>query len=353
MNESRWGATPAFDFPNAFEALTGHRPFPWQRRLFEEHFSCGTLPPAVDIPTGLGKTAVMAVWLLARAAGAALPRRLVYVVDRRAVVDQATEFAEGLRKALKENERLETVRRALDLGDRPLPISTLRGRHADNREWMAGPAASAIIVGTVDMVGSRLLFEGYGLSRLRPYAAGLLGCDTLVMLDEAHLARPFERLLQAIEMGRGLSLENGADAGAGVFAGPAACNGFPPPFRVLSLSATLGSDTERKPFGLDHDDWANETVCSRLEARKSLTVDDLDAGSSLADVLAERAWGLMQTEIRNRREAAGRGGLLRPPQGRRDGGEQSSQAVRQGRAPARRDPVRRRPAGARTAGGRR
>ena len=134
------------------------------------------------------------------------------------------------------------MRRALDLGDRPLPISTLRGRHADNREWMAGPAASAIVVGTVDMVGSRLLFEGYGVSRrMRPYAAGLLGCDTLVMLDEAHLARPFERLLQAIEMGRGLSFENGADAGAGVFAGPAACNGFPPPLRVLSLSATLGS----------------------------------------------------------------------------------------------------------------
>ena len=284
-------------FCSGFEALTGHRPFPWQRRLFEGHFSCGTLPPAVDIPTGLGKTAVMAVWLLARAAGAALPRRLVYVVDRRAVVDQATEFAEGLRKALKENDRLETVRRALDLGDRPLPISTVRGQHADNREWMADPAAPAIVVGTVDMVGSRLLFEGYGVSRrMRPYAAGLLGCDTLVMLDEAHLARPFERLLQAIEMGRGLSLENGADAGAGVFAGPAACNGFPPPFRVLSLSATLGSDTERKPFGLDHDDWANETVRSRLESRKSLTVGDLDAGSSLADVLAGRAWDVMQAE---------------------------------------------------------
>ena len=46
----------------------------------------------------------MAVWLLARAAGAALPRRLVYVVDRRAVVDQATEFAVQLRKALEEKE---------------------------------------------------------------------------------------------------------------------------------------------------------------------------------------------------------------------------------------------------------
>ncbi len=298
MNESRSRATPAFDFSDAFEALTGHRPFPWQRRLFGEHFSCGTLPPAVDIPTGLGKTAVMAVWLLARAAGGALPRRLIYVVDRRAVVDQATEFAEALRKALKENEGLETVRRALDLGDRLLPISTLRGRHADNREWMAGPAAPAIVVGTVDMVGSRLLFEGYGLSRrMRPYAAGLLGCDTLVILDEAHLARPFERLLKAIYKGQCMPPAGVADAGAGVFAGPAARNGLPPPLRVLPLSATLGLDSDRMPFRLDDDDKANETVHTRLEARKSLTMKNLETGSSLVNALAERAWDLMQAEI--------------------------------------------------------
>ena len=76
-------------FGAAFETLTSHAPFPWQRRLFDESFARGLLPPAVDIPTGLGKTAVMAVWLLARAAGAALPRRLVDVVDRCTVVDQA------------------------------------------------------------------------------------------------------------------------------------------------------------------------------------------------------------------------------------------------------------------------
>ena len=55
---------------------------------------------AVDIPTGLGKTSVMALWLIAIAEGANLPRRLVYVVDRRAVVDQATRFAELLRRNL-------------------------------------------------------------------------------------------------------------------------------------------------------------------------------------------------------------------------------------------------------------
>ena len=79
----------AFRFGAAFETLTSHAPFPWQQRLFDEYFARGLLPPAVAIPTGLGKTAVTAVWLLARAAGAALPRRLVYVVDRRTVVDQA------------------------------------------------------------------------------------------------------------------------------------------------------------------------------------------------------------------------------------------------------------------------
>ena len=288
---------PTFDFGDAFEALTGHWPFPWQRRLFEEYLSRGALPSAVDIPTGLGKTAVMAVWLLARAAGAVLPRRLVYVVDRRAVVDQATEFAETLREKLEKDEALKPARRGFGLGNRPLPISTLRGRHADNREWMADPSAPAIVVGTVDMVGSRLLFEGYGLSRrMRPFAAGLLGCDTLVMLDEAHLARPFQRLLKAIEEGQRRPTADGAEAASGYFAGPAACNGLPPPFRVLPLSATLGLDSDETPFRLDDDDRANGTVCTRLAARKSLTVEDLEAGAGLADVLAERAWSLMQSE---------------------------------------------------------
>ena len=161
-----------FRFGVAFETLTSHAPFPWQRRLFDEYFARGLLPPALGVPTGLGKTAVMAVWLLARAAGAALPRRLVYVVDRRTVVDQATAFAQQLRDILKEDDSLEGVRSALGLLERPLPISTLRGQHADNREWMADPTAAAIIVGTADTVGSRLLFQGWGLSRrMRPYVA--------------------------------------------------------------------------------------------------------------------------------------------------------------------------------------
>jgi len=182
-----------------FKALTDFTPLSWQTRLYSEYLSKGELPAAVDIPTGLGKTAIMALWLIALATEAKLPRRLVYVVDRRAVVDQATEFAELLRAKLDSPEAAE-LKKALRLGDRSLPISTLRGQHVDNREWLEDPASPAIIVGTVDMIGSRLLFEGYGVSRkMRSYHAGVLGTDTLVVLDEAHLVPPFEKLLGSIE----------------------------------------------------------------------------------------------------------------------------------------------------------
>ena len=288
-----------FDFGEAFEALTGYAPFPWQARLFKR-LSAGDLPPAVDIPTGLGKTSVMALWLLARAAGAPLPRRLAYVVDRRAVVDQATDFAEDIRTALYRSacSAIEQVRRGLALGDRPLAISTLRGKYVDNREWLEDPAAPAIIVGTVDMIGSRLLFEGYGVSRrMRPYAAGLMGCDTLVMLDEAHLSRPFERLLRTIETGQRVPAVNGAEGARGRFTGPRATAACPPPLQVLPLSATLGdtSGSERR-FTLGDNDRANEIVRARLEASKTLTIEDLDEDAQLEDVLAERAWDLAQKE---------------------------------------------------------
>ena len=275
-----------FNFDAAFEALTGHPPFPWQRRLFGEWLSCGKLPSAVDIPTGLGKTAVMALWLLARAGGAPLPRRLVYVVDRRAVVDQATAFAETLRENL-ECAELESIRQGLRLDGRSLPISTLRGRYRDNREWQEDPAGPAIVVGTVDMVGSRLLFSGYGVSRrMRPYEAGLMGCDTLVVLDEAHLARPFHRLLQTIEKKRS------------EFSGPAASPGLPPLFRMLPLSATLCGEEE--PFRLNDEDRENGIVRKRLNAVKALSIEDLESGGkqddALAEAFAERAWRLVQEE---------------------------------------------------------
>ena len=284
------------DFAAAFKALTGHAPFPWQARLFDQISVCD-LPSAVDIPTGLGKTSVMAIWLLARARGAALPRRLVYVVDRRAVVDQATAFAEGIRTALDCSacSVLEPVRKGLAIGERSLAISTLRGKFVDNREWLEDPSATAIIVGTVDMIGSRLLFEGYGVSRrMRSYAAGLMGCDSLVMLDEAHLCRPFEQLLRTIEIGQRAKKADCDNRARGRFSGTNSNEMIPPPFRVLPLSATLGASEEAETrFSLNDEDWTNEIVRARLEASKTVVIEDLDKAAQLEAVLAERAWTLM------------------------------------------------------------
>lgn len=258
-------------FFDDFKAITGFEPMPWQYRLFTEYFSREGIPSAADIPTGLGKTAVIALWLIALRTGVKLPRRLIYVVDRRAVVDQATTFVESLRKRLASDERL--------------PVSTLRGQHVDNREWLDDPSAPAIIVGTVDMIGSRLLFEGYGVSRkMRAYQAGLLGADTLIVLDEAHIVPPFERLLESIELGQD-------DFGAV----DEADRGLVPQLSLLSLSAT-GRQRQGDVFRLEERDIEGknsgaELTRKRLQASKSLRIIEHNGTEKeLPEKLARLAW---------------------------------------------------------------
>lgn len=278
-------ATTAQWLQSALGLSTEQSPFPWQRRLLESYLS-GRIERTLDIPTGLGKTAAMAIWLVARASGAQVPRRLVYVVDRRAVVDQATEVAEGLRRLVDANAELK---RALGLAG-SLPISTLRGKYVDNRKWMEDPSAPAIIIGTVDMVGSRLLFEGYGVSRkLRPYQAGLLGSDTLVVLDEAHLVPPFEALLSAIANGSARFGPPARELAAII-----------PPFAVQALSAT-GAGNRAEIFGLEREDFADREVRRRIDAVKQLELRPLPEGRKLADVLAEGAWALRDVAQRDSR----------------------------------------------------
>lgn len=164
-------------FATHFKALTGHEPLAWQERLYKTHFDKGTPPPIIDIPTGLGKTMVMAVWLIARAKlGNKIPTRLVYVVDRRTVVDQATDLVQAFAFLLNTNptpalvnfasQRPELIERkqrfANELGKlrgnlkADLAVSTLRGQLADNREWSRDPSRPAIIIGMVDLIGSRV-----------------------------------------------------------------------------------------------------------------------------------------------------------------------------------------------------
>ena len=149
-------------FAPCFMALTDYAPLPWQERLFGEMVS-GTIPSICDLPTGLGKTSVIPIWLIALCQQRAveervtLPRRLVYIVNRRTVVDQATATVEQIRKRLmkpdcsEHSDTLRTLRATLqDLcleGSDFLGVSTLRGELADNEEWKTDPARASIIVG--------------------------------------------------------------------------------------------------------------------------------------------------------------------------------------------------------------
>lgn len=274
------------DFDSSFKSLTGFPPLRWQKRLCNRMLQ-GDLPLAIDLPTGIGKTSVIAVWLLARSMCPILPRRLVYVVDRRAVVDQATREAGKLQKALHEQNDLSQIRRDLGLeGKQQLPVSTLRGQLADNREWLSDPTATAIIVGTIDMVGSRLLFEGYGVSRgMRPFHAGLLGSDTLFVLDEAHLCPPFEALLRAVGSDKTLHPSLPEDRET------------IPRFRVLPLSAT-GRSENGGAFRLKLEDYKDEIVEKRLNAKKELKIAPLEKDQKLTECLVKRALELGGTDKR-------------------------------------------------------
>lgn len=282
MTAAAGGPAASVDEHMVHEALglmENETPFPWQRAFLERLLS-GNIDRALDLPTGLGKTSVMALWLVARAQGAPVPRRLVYVVDRRAVVDQATDVAFRLRAQV---ERHPALRAALGLGVSSLPISTLRGQHVDNKEWLEDPSLPAIVVGTVDMIGSRLLFEGYGTRlKMRPYHAGLLAVDTLFVLDEAHLVFPFERLIEAV-------VDRVAAFG---LKGEVAGRLVPQP-KLLSLSAT-GLGPKKKTFTLSAEDLAHPVVRKRLRASKRVTIEPRGADAKLEDALARHAWSLSE-----------------------------------------------------------
>jgi CRISPR-associated endonuclease/helicase Cas3 len=254
------------NFTDCFKQLTENNPFDWQERLFGK-FVNGDLPDSCDIPTGLGKTATMAVWLIAlgcllREKARTLPLRLVYVVDRRVIIDQATDEAEKLLEKLTQSisdtsNPLHSLARTFREASMPgsellIALSTLRGQKADSREWCLDPSRPAIIVSTVDMIGSRLLFSGYGRVGInhRSLQAGLLGQDTLVVIDEAHLSPVFVSTLLDIKQ---------------------AIHRTPllRPFHVMSLSATVSGSG--KTLAIDEQkELRNEQARLRLNAKKQI-----------------------------------------------------------------------------------
>lgn len=266
------------DFARFYRAAHGHDPFPWQSRLCRE-VCAGGWPAVLALPTAAGKTSAIdiAVFALALEAGRPLadrraPLRVFFVVDRRLVVDQAAEHARGLRAALlnptslraSDEDRAVVVRVAESLsrygGGEPLRVAALRGGVYRDDRWADSPNQPTVCVTTVDQVGSRLLFRGYGLGEFaRPVHAGLAGNDALYLLDEAHLSQPFLETLRRVGWYRD-RLGSGKSFG---------------PFRVVEISATPATPVEEGGrFGLGGDDRANAELSRRLLAPKPAALSE-------------------------------------------------------------------------------
>lgn len=192
------------DFGSFFTAVYGYAPFHWQQALADRVLGGGGWPEAIDVPTGMGKTAVVDVAVFALACQASwlpsersAPTRTLFVVDRRVIVDQAYERACRLANRLDEADdgivaEVAAALSSLTAGrGRALEVVRMRGGITWGWRWLRSPDQPAVVVGTVDQAGSRMLFRGYGVSsRLRPIDAALCGADCLLILDEAHLAQP-------------------------------------------------------------------------------------------------------------------------------------------------------------------
>jgi CRISPR-associated endonuclease/helicase Cas3 len=200
-------------FECSFEALwPPYNPFPWQSMLAEQ-IADGCWPKALDLPTAAGKTACIdaAVYALAAQAGKSgadrtAPRRIWFVVDRRIVVDEAFDraliIAKKLRKA-NDGPLKAVADRLLDISGtrgKPLAAARLRGGVFRDDGWARLPSQPAVITSTVDQLGSRLLFRGYGPSKLTaPIFAGLWH-TTASSFSTRHTARyPFFRHCGALK----------------------------------------------------------------------------------------------------------------------------------------------------------
>lgn len=271
------------DFRVFFRELHGQDPFPWQERLAQAVCETHEWPEVLDLPTGSGKTACIDValfnWLVAAGAdnSSSAARRIAFVVDRRIIVDEASERAARISRtiAAATSGLLGEARGVLEgrAGSERIAVITLRGGVERERNLVDDPRALAVVLSTVDQIGSRLLFRGYGVSdRMKPMHAGLFGVDTLLLLDEAHIAEPFRQTLEGIV--REQRRAQVRDVG-------------PRPLRWAQLSATPSDDQAQGVFRLDERDHAHVVLGERIRKSKPMRLVSVGKQDDLVKKLVE------------------------------------------------------------------
>jgi CRISPR-associated endonuclease/helicase Cas3 len=162
-------------FGEFFQRAAGNPPYGYQHRI-----ALAGLPAVVQAPTGCGKTGVVLAWLWRRLHGpdpAATPRRLIYALPQRSLVEQvAAETARWLAN--------------LGLADEVALHVVMGGEGASQRQWRVDMHRPAIVVGTVDSLVSKALNRGYGIGRATyPIDFALVTNGAHWVVDEIQLCR--------------------------------------------------------------------------------------------------------------------------------------------------------------------
>ena len=294
---------PLRTFAAFYRAVNGRDPFPWQDRLARQIAETEAWPAEVGVPTGLGKTACLdiAVWWLASQADRppaqrTAPTRIWWVVNRRLLVDSTAEHAQKIADMLGDptgntptDQSAEDVAavaerlRRLSSDPEAVPLEVIRMRGGVEWRRPTDPSRPAVLLSTLPMYGSRLLFRGYGSSRgMRPIDAALAGTDSLVLLDEAHLAPHLRTLIPAL-------------AECSPRARPILGDARSRP-RLVELTAT-GDAAPGVRFDLDAEDEAHSVVRKRLDAAKPTELRTFET-ANLDKHLAEAAQGLVRSASR-------------------------------------------------------
>ena len=288
---------PMPGFHEFYRAVNDRDPFPWQARLAEQVAADERWPREIGVPTGLGKTACLeiAVWWLASQADRppaerTAPTRVWWVVNRRLLVDSTAEHARTMAELLggsgskggrdwdrsilgRVADRLRSL--SADRDAPPLEVMSLRGGVASRTP--TDPSRATVVLCTLPMYGSRLLFRGYG-SSLRAVDAAMAGTDSLVLLDEAHLAPHLRSLVAA--------LTDCTPDAQSILPGLRAATA------VVALTAT-GDVDEPGRFDLNDADERHPVVRARLDAVKAASLR-IEGKGETARHLAQATLDLMK-----------------------------------------------------------
>ena len=284
------------EFSAVFHAATGYKPRAYQE-LLAERLAAGDLPPVLDVPTGMGKTfAVLLAWLYALTADAAgggnrkVALRFHVVVDRRVVVDDAHRCACDLAVMLDEAvegplaDLASILRSRFGLGPDELVLEVRRlrgGLTSDLTEHTRNPARPAVVIGTLDMVCSRLLFRGYQLSaKRRSIDAALTGLDSWWVLDEAHLSAQARTTLETLQ-----TYESALEDRFGVTV---------PGLRVMAMSATPdGGSSDALTWDAAEEERRDPVLARRRRDREAVPVTLTETSGNGAKNVAEAAAGIV------------------------------------------------------------